>query len=200
MTRRRVWVSAVVAALVVAVVAVVLVARHGSGTAGPELARQDGAYGWSDSFAVGDTFTDGLNLVTVTDRATGPLTLVSAKPVDAKGDNLELLGERARVVPDMLPSGYQTGWFQHVAGFPPTSGDAAGGVAVNGLVVRPSRAGEDRWIEIQIGYRVKGPGRYVRAGVEVVYRYAGETRHVVIPSHLAICAPATVACPDESAN
>ena len=66
------------------------------------------------------------------------MTLISAKPVNAKGESVELLGERARVVPDMLPAGYQTGWFQHVPGFPAASGDAAGGVPVDGLVVRPS--------------------------------------------------------------
>jgi hypothetical protein len=196
MTRRRVWIPVVAAALVVAVVAVVLFVRRGPGPAGPELARNDGSYGWSGSFAVGDTFTDGLNLITVTDKATGPLTLISAKSLNAKGDSLELLGERARVIPDMLPAGYQTGWFQHVPGFPPTSGDAAGGVPVEGLVVQPSKPGEDRWIEIQVGYRVKAPGRYVRAGVEVVYSYGGKTFRTVIPSHVAICAPAPVACPD----
>ena len=48
-----------------------------------------------------------------------------------------------------------------------------------------------------MGYRIKGPGRYVRAGVELVYRYRGKIRRAVVPSHLAICAPAPTACPDE---
>ena len=193
MTRRRVWIPVVAAALVVAVVAVVLFVRRGPGPAGPELARNDGSYGWSGSFAGDQVEPVGER---VTDKATGPLTLISAKPLNAKGDTLELLGERARVIPDMLPAGYQTGWFQHVPGFPPASGDAAGGVPVEGLMVQPSKPGEDRWIEIQVGYRVKAPGRYVRAGVEVVYSYGGKTFRTVIPSHVVICAPASVACPD----
>jgi len=194
MTKRRVWIPIVAAALVVIVGAAVLYHRRGPRPAGPELARQDGAYGWSASFAVGTIFTDGLNLITVTDQAAGPLTLISATPLAPNG-TLKVLGERVRVVPDMLPKGYQTGWFQQVDGFPPTTGDAVGGVPVKGLVVQPSKPGEDRWIEIEIGYQVTGAGRSTRAGVELLYTYDGQTRRAVIPSQLTICAPAKIACP-----
>jgi hypothetical protein len=194
MTKRRVWIPRVAAALVVIVVAVVLYHRRGPRPAGPELARQDGAYGWSESFAVGTTFTDGLNLITVTDKANGPLTLISATPLAPDGI-LKVLGERARVVPDMLPKGFESGWFPHVDGFPPTTGDAAGGVTVKGLVVLPSKPGEDRWIEFQIGYQVTAPGRSTRTGVQLLYNYDGQTRRAVIPSHLTISAPAKTACP-----
>lgn len=81
---------------------------------------------------------------------------------------------------------------------PPAMADAAGGVPVEGLVVQPPEPGEDVWIELQIGYEVVAPGRSARRGVgELVYEYDGTVHQAVIPSYLAICAPATVVCDPE---
>ena len=61
----------------------------------------------------------------------------------------------------------------------------------------PSKPGEVRWIEIQIGYEVVAPGRSTRRGVELVYEYEGAVHKALIPSYLEICAPSTVDCDTE---
>jgi hypothetical protein len=76
--------------------------------------------------------------------------------------------------------------------------DAQGGVPVDGLEVRAPGPDDPVAIEIQIGYRVTGAGRYARRGVELIYEYQGEVRRKVIPSQLAICAPATTECEPEN--
>ncbi len=167
--------------------------------AGAELVLGDGTnYGWAAAKEVGSRFTDGLNLVTVSSSATGPLRLVSARPLQ-EGAGLRVLGVLARVVPDMLPAGSSAGWFQDEPNFPPSSAHAAGGVSIDGLVVRVPQPDEKLWIEIQIGYEVSETGTFTRQGVELTYEYAGETRRAVIPSHLKICAPASVACDPDGA-
>jgi hypothetical protein len=110
---------------------------------------------------------------------------------------LKVIGVLARIVPDMLPPGHRTGGFQESDGFPPTYADAAGGVPVNGLTVYPPAAGAHRWIEIQIGYEVVAPGRSAKRGVELIYEYQGRRYRKVIPSYVAICAPATASCQPE---
>jgi hypothetical protein len=176
------------------VVAAIILLFRAPRPSGDELAAQPG--GWSGSYEVGSTFTDGLNLVTITHKGTEPIVLISAEPI-MTGDTLKVLGERARIVPDMLPDSQGPGWFQSVPGFPATTGAAAGGVGVKGLVVRPSGHGEYRWIEIQVGYRVVRPGRSTRSGIALTYRYAGQVRRMIIPNRLAVCAPAAVTCRPE---
>jgi hypothetical protein len=187
------------AALVIAVLLATFLfwlPNRGPAAAGKELRLEGiGSYGWYGSKDVGERFTDGLNHITVTSEAEGPIRLVSAKPLMDDGPTLRVLGVLARVVPDMLPAQRETGWFQDEPGFPPTSPDATGGVAVTGLTVRPPSVGENLQIEIQIGYEVVAEGRSTRSGVELIYEYGGETRRAVIPSHLAICAPTGVDCP-----
>ena len=73
----------------------------------------------------------------------------------------------------------------------------AGGVPVRDLIVAPPLEGEERWIEIQIGYEVVAPGRSTRRGIELLYEYEGARHRVLIPSNLAICAPRTVVCEPE---
>ncbi|MEV6816412.1 hypothetical protein [Micromonospora sp. NPDC051296] len=191
-------VAAAVAAVAVLAAAATLVVLHSRmpKPAGNELAEAE-PYGWHAAKDVGTVFTDGLNLVTVSDGARGALRLVSAKPLMDGGGTLRVLGVLARVNPDMLPPGHTTGWFQDSPGFPPSRHDDAGGVDVKSLVVRPPATGEDRWIEIQIGYEVIAEGRSARRGVELIYEYEGETKRAFIPSYLAICAPATASCEPE---
>lgn len=165
--------------------------------AGEELKRDGDPYGWSASKDVGAVFTDGLNVVSVTTQARGPLRLLSARPLMDNGGTLRVIGVLARVVPDMLPAGSQVGGFQESEGFPPELRDAAGAVPVNNLVVRPPAPGASRWIELQIGYEVIAPGRSARRGVELIYEYEGERHRVVIPAYLAICAPASAPCRPE---
>lgn len=170
--------------------------NRGPAVAGKELGLEGtGSYGWYASKDVGERFTDGLNHITVTSEAEGSIRLVSAKPLMDDGPTLRVLGVLARVVPDMLPAQRESGWFQDEPGFPPSSPDATGGVAVAGLTVRQPAVGENLQIEIQIGYEVVAEGRSTRSGVELIYEYGGETRRAVIPSHLAICAPSGADCP-----
>ncbi|MEU8006986.1 hypothetical protein AB0B66_37985 [Catellatospora sp. NPDC049111] len=193
-TRRRIWYFAAFAVLVA--VGVVAAVYAGQRPLGEELATGT-ASGWYAAKDVGTTFTDGLNIITVTPQARGPLRLISARPLMDDGKTLRVVGVLARVIPRMLPPNSTSGGLQQSPGFPPTLPDAAGGVPVEGLVVQPPEQGEDLWIEIQIGYEVMAPGRSTRHGVELVYEYEGTERKAVIPSYLAICAPATVACDPE---
>jgi hypothetical protein len=163
---------------------------------GDEL-KDQAPYGWQTSKEVGSTFTDGLNLITVTQQARGPLRLISARPLMDDGGSVRVMGVLARINPAMLPPGSKVGSFQQAPGFPPTLPHAAGAVPVEGLVVQPPKRGEDRWIELQIGYEVVAPGRSARRGIELVYEYEGARHRAVVPSYVAVCAPATVACEPE---
>jgi hypothetical protein len=107
---------------------------------------------------------------------------------------LRVVGVLARVVPDMLPPHYQTGWFEEDKGFPPQSHDSGGGRDPHNFIVRQPRPGDDLDVEIQIGFDVVGNGKTSKRGVEVIYQYQGKVKRVVIPSHLSICAPASVKC------
>lgn len=89
-------------------------------SAGEELRTDQAPYGWQTSKDVGTRFTDGLNLITVTPQARGPLRLISATPImDDEGRAVRVIGVRARVNPDMLPPGSDVGSFQEAPGFPP---------------------------------------------------------------------------------
>lgn len=190
---------AVAAVSVMAVTAVLVSVYYYAGMRPPgdELKTNQGSYGWYTSKDVGVTLTDGLNLVTVTPAARGPLRLISAKPLMDDGGSVRVIGILARINPGMLPPDSHVGSFQEALGFPPEVAHAAGGVPVEGLVVQPPRQGEDRWIELQIGYEVVAPGRSVRRGVELVYEYEGARHKVFIPSYVAVCAPSTAICPPE---
>lgn len=83
--------------------------------------------------------------------------------------------------------------------FPPTDYDATGGVSPVGLVI-PVPMADDTQIELQIGYEVVAPGKSNKLGVRVRYAYQGRTHEVIVPSRLAICAPATVKCTAEGAT
>jgi hypothetical protein len=197
--RRRVRLFAAVAAAVATMAAIgiaVTLGVTGTKASGDEL-EPDHAYGWQASKDVGTVFTDGLNVANVAAQARGPLHLISVRPLMDGGPTLKVIGVLARIIPDMLPPGYKVGGFQESNGFPPTFADAAGGVPINGLTVYPPDAGEHRWVEIQIGYEVVAAGRSARRGVELIYEYQGRRYRKVIPSYLAICAPATVACQPE---
>jgi hypothetical protein len=191
----RLQVAFVTIGLIAAVVAVYALA--GPLPPGDELdLGQNAAYGWYASKDVGSVFTDGLNVVQVMPQARGRLRLISARPL-MDGGTMRVIGILARVNPDMLPTGFNAGGFQDSPGFPPSLRDAAGAVPVNGLVVYPPKPGQHRWIELQIGYEVVAPGRAARRGVELIYEYGGVRHKVVIPSCLAVCAPATVTCQPE---
>ncbi|MEU8014317.1 hypothetical protein [Micromonospora parva] len=188
-------------ALVVVGACVIVALMHNLGAApqppGDELATDQVPYGWQVSKDVGTTFTDGLNLVTVTPKARGPLRLISARPLMDEGGSVRVLGVLARVNPDMLPPGANVGSFQEGTGFPPAQPHAAGAVPIKGLKVQPPQQGESRWIELQIGYEVVGLGRSVRRGVELVYEYEGAQHKAFIPSYVAVCAPAAITCAPE---
>ncbi|GAB3350127.1 hypothetical protein GCM10027452_19820 [Micromonospora halotolerans] len=141
---------------------------YGAGAKPPGDELKDQApYGWQTSKDVGSTFTDGLNLITVTPQARGPLRLISARPLMEGGGSVRVIGILARINPAMLPPGSKVGSFQEAPGFPPTLTHAAGAVPVEGLIVQPPKRGESRWIELQIGYEVVASGRSARA----FYRY-----------------------------
>lgn len=167
---------------------------RGPAAPGDEVIAHDGAYGYHASMTVGHTFTDGVTRIQISSNAQGPLRLISARPIDESGGTLRVIGTLARVIPDMLPLGYEYAGFQELPGFPPTYYNAGGAEPVNGLTVRVPRPSEYLAIQIQIGYEVVAPGRYTRRGVELIYEYQGERRKVIIPSHLAICAPANAHC------
>lgn len=193
----RLWSLVVFALLGVTAIAASLYRVAEPEPPGDELQMDGTAYGWHVSKDVGSIFTDGLNTVTVTSQARGPLRLIAARPLMDDGGAVRVIGILARVNPDMLPAGFHVGGFQDSPGFPPTLNDAAGAVPVEGLIVRPPKEGEQRWIELQIGYEVVAPGRSARRGVELVYEYEGVQHKAVIPSFLAICAPATATCQPE---
>lgn len=113
------------------------------------------------------------------------------------GGSVRVIGILARINPGMLPPGSEVGSFQEAPEFPPALPHAAGAVPVEGLIVQPPKRGEDRWIELQIGYEVVAPGRSARRGVELVYEYEGARHKAVIPSYLAVCAPSTAMCEPE---
>lgn len=116
------------------------------------------------------------------------------------GKSVLVIGTLARINPDMLPPNAEAGSFQEGIGFPPTQPHAAGAVPIEGLIVQPPGQGENRWIELQIGYEVVAPGRSVRRGIELEYEYEGSRHVAFIPSHVAYCAPATVECKPEYDN
>lgn len=190
LTRHKIWFF--VAFAVLGVIAILASDGAGAKPPGDELKTGQGAYGWYTSKDVGSTFTDGLNIITVTPQARGPLRLIAARPLMDDGGTVRVIGILARINPDMLGSG---GSFQDAPGFPPAR--AAGAVPVQGLIVQPPKQGEDRWIELQIGYEVVAPGRSARRGVELVYEYEGAQHKAVIPSYLAVCAPSTATCEPE---
>ncbi|GAA4605637.1 hypothetical protein GCM10023107_72820 [Actinoplanes octamycinicus] len=151
-------------------------------------------YGWSGSKSVGTRFTDGLNYLQISPNIAGPIRIVSVAPLLDNNETLRVVGVLARVVPDMLPAGHQSGWFQQDDGFPPASRDNSGGRDPRDLVVDNAGHGDDVAVEFQIGFDVVGNGKSNKVGVAVVYQYEGKTRRFVIPSHLSICAPASVTC------
>ncbi|MDG4762107.1 hypothetical protein [Micromonospora sp. WMMD710] len=189
-TRRGVWLAGLVV--------IGCLASDGTGVnpPGEEFDVSQGAYGWWAAKDVGTTFTDGINAITVSPQARGPLRLISARPLMDGGGTLRVVGILARINPDMMPP-KAPGSFQVAPGFPPTMPRAAGAVPVEGLIVQAPKQGEVRWIELQIGYEVVATGRSARRGVELVYDYEGARHRVVIPSYLAICAPSTVTCEPE---
>ncbi|NYH42073.1 hypothetical protein HNR22_001800 [Micromonospora jinlongensis] len=199
--RRTFWV--VTTLLLLAMIGILVpVLRSGDGSqtmsAGEELRTDQAPYGWQTSKDVGTRFTDGLNLITVTPQARGPLRLISATPImDDEGRAVRVIGVRARVNPDMLPPGSDVGSFQEAPGFPPALPYTVGAVPVEGLIVEAPQQGEDRWIEIQIGYEVVAPGRSARRGVELIYEYEGARHKALIPSYVAVCAPSTATCEPE---
>jgi hypothetical protein len=198
--RRKLWLllAALTAICATAVAAsIYLTAQTEPKPPGDELSSDQAPYGWYTSRDVGSTFTDGFNLLTVTPQARGPLRLVSARPLMDNGGTVRVIGILARVNPDMLPPGFEVGSFQSSPGFPPTFRDAAGAVPLEGLTIQPPKQGETRWIELQIGYEVLAPGRSARRGVELVYEYQGAQHKALIPSYLAVCAPATATCQPE---
>lgn len=195
--RHKTWLLATFAVLVVIAILASVHQAMDTKPPGDELKTDTAPYGWQTSKDVGTKFTDGLNLITVTHQARGPLRLISAKPLMGDGGSVRVIGILARINPAMLPPGSKVGSFQEATGFPPLAPHAAGAVPVKGLVVQPPKKGEDRWIELQIGYEVVAPGRATRRGVELVYEYEGTEHKAFIPSYVAICAPATVTCEPE---
>lgn len=180
------------------VIAIAVTVSFNIGTRAPgEELKADNSYGWQASKDVGTVFTDGLNIATLSTKGRGPLRLISARPLMDGGKTVKVIGVLARIIPDMLPPDYHSGGFQQSEDFPPSYRDAAGGVAVNGLTVYPPASGERRWIEIQIGFEVVAPGRSAKRGVELIYEYQGHRYRKVIPSYVAICAPATAPCQSE---
>ncbi|MBB4747723.1 hypothetical protein KZ829_40565 [Actinoplanes hulinensis] len=154
-------------------------------------------YGWSGSKSVGTRFTDGLNYLQISPDIEGPIEIVSVTPLLDNEATIRVVGVLARVVPDMLPAGHQSGWFQQDQGFPPASPDNSGGRDPRGLVVQNPGHRDDLTVEFQIGFEVVGDGKSSKNGVEVVYRHEGETKRFVIPSYLSICAPISVKCSPE---
>lgn len=99
-----------VAFALIAVIAVFAL-YYGAGAKPPRNELKTPApYGWRTSKDVGTTFTDGLNLITVTPQARGPLRLISAKPLMDDGGTVRVIGVLARVNPDMLPPGSKIGY------------------------------------------------------------------------------------------
>lgn len=164
---------------------------------GNELKTDQVPYGWYTSKDVGTIFTDGLNLLSVTPKARGPLRLISAKPLMDNGPTVRVIGVLARINPEMLPPGSKVGSFQEAPGFPPRLPHTSGAVPIDGLIVHPPKPGEDRWIELQIGYEVVAQGRSARRGIELIYEYEGSERKAFIPSYVSVCAPSTATCEPE---
>lgn len=187
-------IAVITALLVCSAGIVVYLAVRGPAGAGDEVIPNDGAYGYDASMAVGHTFTDGLTRIQISSNAQQPLRLISARPIGESGGTLRVVGTLARVIPDMLPTGYKFVGFQELPGFPSTDYSAGGAKPIDGLTVRVPQPAEYLAIQIQIGYEVVAPGRYTRQGVELVYEYEGRQHKAVIPSRAAICAPANVTC------
>jgi hypothetical protein len=205
--KRKRALAVILGATVAVAVAIVIAAwnrqepQPGNGAYAPPGDELDTAdmlpYGWSGSKSVGTRFTDGLNYLQISPNIAGPIRIISVTPLLDNDATLRVVGVLARVVPDMLPAGHQTGWFQQDNGFPPASHDNSGGRDPRDLVVQNSAHSDDVAIEFQIGFDVVGNGKSSKIGVEVVYQYEGKTRRFVIPSHLSICAPASVKCSPE---
>jgi hypothetical protein len=198
---RRTLALAMILAVAVGITAVVWVRQgHRGGrpayaAPGDEVSTAGtAAYGWSGSKRVGTRFTDGLNYLRISPKATGPIKLLSVTPLMDNDTTLRVVGVLTRVVPDMLPPNHQTGWFEEDKGFPPQSYDSGGGRDPHNFIVRQPKPGDDLNVEIQIGFDVVGNGKTNKRGVEVIYQYEGKVKRVVIPSHLSICAPASVKC------
>ena len=205
MSLDRKYVPAWIVAILIIASAVTVAVRDGwkhlngesaYSTPGAELDLTDlTPYGWSGSKSAGTRFTDGLNYLWISSNATSSIKIVSVTPLIDNRQTLKVVGILARVIPDMLPRGHKTGWFQQDKGFPPSSYDNTGGRDPCGLIVRKPQPGEKNLgVEFQVGFDVTGNGKSSKTGVEVIYEYKGKMKRVIIPSHLSICVPATIKC------
>jgi hypothetical protein len=156
------------------------------GSGGGRIAPFTTSYGWADSLAVGTVFTDGFHVI---DVEQAPIEILSVKP-RIQGATLVFLG--ARILGPDRPYGA----YQRVDGFPPTIGDLAGSLPVEGFVIPPTPGAES--YELLLGYRVTGTGRSTVLGIDITYTSGSQTRTFRIPGYLAICSPRSEnECPPE---
>jgi hypothetical protein len=160
--------------------------RSESAEAGPFEPSESG---WSASYDVGYTFTNGW--VWLTNMTTQDVELVAVKPV-LTGDGLSFIGAKVNGMDRRL------GGVQYLPGYPPRSADLGTLAEVEGYVVQPRRAHGVAGPEILIGLKVTKRGRSTIKAIDVQYLQDGEVKTQRIVSTLAVCAPKSVKdCPAE---
>jgi hypothetical protein len=168
----------------VAVAAVGLVlwnrARPGDGPV------EGGVLNYSQRLEVGEVFSVGQSLLC--NHGTKPAEVKHVRLLGVTGP-LELLGIRARTIPDQQDRGMFLGGF----GFPPPDYPAKPIADENVVPVSrtftPSGAPEE-CLELVIGVRATAPGVARARGVEVSYRVGKRRYREIYENKLFLCAPA----------
>jgi hypothetical protein len=163
------------AAALAAILVSLVTACGGSPEAGPM--SPPNPHGWAITKGVGETFTDGFEVLRL--RGDRPAVLDSVALVGSEG--LELVGFRL-AGPDR-----SMGAVQLVDNFPPRDPMLSDVRPANDTTITPvSKSGSIGW-ELLIGIKVVEEGYHVREGVRVDYTVDGERFSVVHPAQLVVC-------------
>lgn len=140
------------------------------------------SHGWATTAAVGDPFTDGMEVL----RLTGDQDAVIEAVTMVGDDGLKLVGAK------LAPPSRGIGAIQYHDAFPPKDDPDLGDVrlvdAVGGTV---TPLGEDSagW-ELLLGVEATREGYLVRTGVRIDYRVGDEQYTALLPANLAVCTSA----------
>lgn len=171
-----VTVSVLMTVAVAAATAFAVVGGGGRSTDGPMVLGNP--HGWATTGAVGDTFTDGMELL----RLGGDQSAV-IEDVRLVGDEgLELVGAK------LAPPERAIGAVQYFETFPPTDDPVldADLVDAEGTTITPMGEAGETW-ELLLGIRATREGYLVRTAVEVDYSVGDDEFTAVLPGHLAVC-------------
>lgn len=137
------------------------------------------AHGYGFVTKVGDTFTDGFEILRL-----GGESEAKIEKVEIEGDaGLKLLGAKV-VGPDRSIAA-----IQYFADWPASDPDLQGATIVDakGATITPQSQDSMGW-ELLVGLEVTEPGHLVRDAVLVTYTVGDQTYRVRLPAEIAVCA------------